>query len=208
MEGKRILLPALSPSAMPKLFGSKQRRTPDKAPEEPLDDSAAPAVLERQDSLASVIFARPLPKGHRVLALFADSLEEKYIRHAPLCEGSDSVGAWSAFCGDPAAMSRLRGLSSEALLEWTSRVEELVQTHGSDGSWLSPMRSQWGVEVPLAVQTHAARTAGREASPDPAFGSETSEESNQSRNAAALRRARDAASKRTMPARPLGIVSL
>jgi hypothetical protein len=194
-----------------KLFGTRHR----KASEEPQHDHSAPAVPWQQESLASIIFAQPLPKGHGALALFADCLEQKYIRHAPLREGSDSVEAWSTFCEDPAAMSRLKGLSPEALLDWASRVEELVRTNGADGSWLAPMRSQWGVDVPLAIQTHATRTAGREMPPESPGsetpetpGSETGGESSQSRNAAALKRARDAATKRTAPARPLGIVSL
>jgi hypothetical protein len=193
--------------AMLKRFASKPRKTPEKAPEKAGDDSAPPALLERQGSLASPIFARPLPKGHRALALFADFLEERYIRHAPLCEGSDSAQEWSAFCADSQALARLGGLSPEALLDWTSRVEELVSS-ASDQSWLTPMRSQWGVEVPLTVQTHAARTAGRDASPGSSLGLEGNEESAQSRNAGALRRAREAATKRIVPARPLPIVSL
>uniref|UniRef100_A0A7S3WLJ7 Uncharacterized protein n=1 Tax=Strombidinopsis acuminata TaxID=141414 RepID=A0A7S3WLJ7_9SPIT len=188
-----------------KLFGAGKSKPAEKekAEERPTDEEetkpaekefaeeAKPVPLERQRSLASLIFARPLPRGHNALALFADALEQKYVRHEPLCKGTDSVTAWQDYCANGQALSQLKRCSPDALLTWTAQIVELIETDNSNGSWLQALRQEWGVQVPLALQTHAKRVAMQQ---DLVAASTTSREG--SKNAGALWRARQAAQKR------------
>jgi len=151
----------------------------------------AMGIPTRGDSLALAGAACPLRKGHQALALFADSLEQNYARHEPLSEGTDSAGVWSDFCADRQALAGL-GLEVATFLAWTERVVALVEQE-ADNAWLVPLRAAWGVEVPLALQTHAIDGAAeRHSTPEG------------SRNTSALQRARRAAhasKKKTTPTR-------